>query len=82
MKSETELSTYLATTFPQLAPFDRFIGKNTLKQFIDRQEGEFPTPQHVNTLATVCRNMNAGIVLLGDAAHVFPPDIGQVSYDI
>lgn len=37
--------------------------------------GTFPAPQFVRTLATEVGG--TGFAILGDAAHAFPPDLGQ-----
>ena len=39
--------------------------------------GVFPDPQFVADVAAVGASGGTGIALLGDAAHAFPPDVGQ-----
>ena len=43
--------------------------------FAQSQGAYFPQPQHAEGLALV--QGSQGVVLLGDAAHAFPPDLGQ-----
>jgi 2-polyprenyl-6-methoxyphenol hydroxylase-like FAD-dependent oxidoreductase len=44
-------------------------------KFISSPAGRFPAPQFVRRLSCVVRG--TGFALLGDAAHAFPPDLGQ-----
>ncbi|GMH86530.1 hypothetical protein TrVE_jg4674 [Triparma verrucosa] len=74
----TELQRFLEESFPQLA----FSGKNSvvaedeLSRFSKSPGTVFPHPQHAKKLIQNS-SPNAGIVLVGDSAHAFPPDIGQ-----
>ena len=43
--------------------------------FVSGRPGAFPPPQFVRQLAAV--SGETGVALLGDAAHAFPPDLGQ-----
>jgi 2-polyprenyl-6-methoxyphenol hydroxylase-like FAD-dependent oxidoreductase len=47
-----------------------------MERFITTIPGEFPPPQHPKSL--MITRGRCGVVLLGDAAHAFPPDLGQV----
>lgn len=48
-----------------------------LQRFASLSPGTFPPPQHVSALYSLHYGVR-GVVLLGDAAHCFPPDLGQV----
>ena len=47
-----------------------------LKRFAESTCGVFPNPQCSNTMQFSLQK-NKGILLLGDALHAFPPDLGQ-----
>ena len=50
-----------------------------LASFCSTQPGTFPKPQHANCFATTIgggTKKGAGFIILGDAAHAFPPDLG------
>jgi 2-polyprenyl-6-methoxyphenol hydroxylase-like FAD-dependent oxidoreductase len=76
-----ELTNFLKSSFPQLNPLDRYFSTEEIAAFVDAPTGEFPQPQFVNTLVAVSDDTpttdSCGVVLIGDAAHAFPPDLGQ-----
>lgn len=75
-----ELSDFLKRSFPQLQPLDKYFSDEEIAAFLGAATGEFPQPQYVNTLTAVSSSAgdrDGGVVLIGDAAHAFPPDLGQ-----
>lgn len=65
------LRRYLYDAFPQL----QHVPDQTLSSFAAAEAGAFPKPQYRRTLAA--RVGAAQVFLVGDAAHAFPPDLGQ-----
>ena len=47
----------------------------TCMALLSAPAGIFPDPQYVRTL--VSQAGGTGVALIGDAAHAFPPDLGQ-----
>lgn len=77
IESTDELSNFLRDNFPQL-DIDEVFPPDELREFLELKPGKFPDPQYspkvqlqvkIGTTATC-------FVLLGDAAHGFPPDLG------
>ena len=82
---------FLLKTFPQLN-WDTFVTTNELDRFTQTDPGSFPSIQHINKLFLYLKGNythqfrgskikdydSMSILLLGDAAHAFPPDLGQV----
>lgn len=70
---------FLETAFPQLA-IDKIFSAEEVARFAESQGGQFPDPQYcpgLYFLLSENEKNTAGAVLLGDAIHCFPPDIGQ-----
>jgi kynurenine 3-monooxygenase len=68
--------------FPQIPDVRALIGDDELKRFAGSRESRFPNIQRCRSLVGLVRGHSdsggeAGVALLGDAAHVFPPDLGQ-----
>jgi 2-polyprenyl-6-methoxyphenol hydroxylase-like FAD-dependent oxidoreductase len=71
-----ELRDYLNTGFPQL-DIDEVFPADELGEFLDLKTGKFPDPQYSTHVHAVLGDAQpASCVLLGDAAHAFPPDLG------
>lgn len=78
------VSTFLAQAFPQL-PLQEMLSPTEIERFATSEGGLFPAPQYCPGLhylinqptETTLEAHRVGIVLLGDAIHCFPPDIGQ-----
>lgn len=75
--SAAEMTAYLKKGFPQL-DIDQVIPPEEIEDFIQLKTGKFPDPQYS---PRVHADVNAGdasatCVMLGDAAHAFPPDLG------
>ncbi|NEP87883.1 MAG: FAD-dependent monooxygenase [Okeania sp. SIO2C2] len=72
-----KLYTFLEKAFPQL-PINQIILPEESDRFAKSEGGYFPQPQYCSGLHWLLpTSENGGVVLLGDAVHCFPPDIGQ-----
>lgn len=86
LKSSEEVFSFFEKTFPQLS-VRQIVSPEEADRFAKSEGGYFPTPQYCSGLHFLLRHEQAGkrlhdhsaagIVLLGDAIHCFPPDIGQ-----
>lgn len=74
MKTGEQLLQFLEQDFPQL-PIRQIISIEEADRFAKSDGGVFPVPQFCSGLHYLLKS--SGIVLLGDAIHCFPPDIGQ-----
>lgn len=72
-----ELRAYLEEGFPQL-DIDEVFPPHEIEDFLARRPGKFPEPQYSpKVYATLGAEQNeVACVLIGDAAHSFPPDLG------
>ena len=75
LKNAEEMHDFLTKSFPQL-PIHKIVSPQELERFAQSEGGEFPIPQHCNGFYSKL-NDQAFIVLLGDAIHSFPPDLGD-----
>lgn len=75
LKTDKAVLNFLEKTFPQLQ-IQEIISSEEAARFANSKGGHFPNPQHCSGFYFLLEN-NHGIVLLGDAIHSFPPDIGQ-----
>ncbi|BAY86322.1 hypothetical protein NIES267_58280 [Calothrix parasitica NIES-267] len=75
LKNGEEMHDFLTKSFPQL-PIDKIVSAQEAQRFSVSEGGEFPIPQHCNGFYSKF-NDQTFIVLLGDAIHSFPPDLGQ-----
>lgn len=77
LTNKVELKTFLRESFPQL-DIDNFVEDKELDNFCQRKNGVFPSPRYSNKMyKLVGPSKNRGVVIMGDALHVFPPDLGQ-----
>lgn len=79
MKTGEQLLQFLEQDFPQL-PIREIISIEEADRFAKSEGGVFPIPQFCSGLHYLLKSSTAiqsGVVLLGDAVHCFPPDIGQ-----
>lgn len=76
---------FLKQSFPQL-PLHQILSSTELDRFTHSIGGAFPIPQFCSGLYSLLSHPSTsepsetavpGILLLGDAVHCFPPDIGQ-----
>ncbi|MGB3653343.1 MAG: NAD(P)/FAD-dependent oxidoreductase [Rivularia sp. (in: cyanobacteria)] len=75
LKNGEEMHNFLIKSFPQL-PINKIVSSPEAQRFAVTEGGEFPIPQYCNGFYSKLNN-EAFIVLLGDAIHSFPPDLGQ-----
>ena len=81
LKTGDRLLQFLEREFPQL-PIREIVPLAEADRFAQSAGGAFPVPQFCHGLAHLLTSQSAGgssvgILLLGDAVHCFPPDIGQ-----
>lgn len=83
LKTSLQLYNFFEQAFPQL-PLTQIISPEEAERFTKSAGGYFPVPQYCSGLYLLCnqepeinQSSTTGIVLLGDAIHCFPPDIGQ-----
>lgn len=70
-----EMHDFLKKSFPQL-PIDKIVTSQEAERFARSGGGTFPIPQYCSGFYSQL-NKETFIVLLGDAIHSFPPDLGQ-----
>jgi 2-polyprenyl-6-methoxyphenol hydroxylase-like FAD-dependent oxidoreductase len=77
-----DVKQFLVSSFPQI-DFSTFVDDDEIARFAQSPAGEFPKPQYVQKMQTILPGQTGepqqqqGIVLLGDSAHAFPPDLGK-----
>jgi kynurenine 3-monooxygenase len=86
LKTTDQVFDFLEKAFPQL-PVRQIVSPEEAERFALSEGGYFPIPQYCSGLHVLLRQTPAdtgmrsrsaaGVVLLGDAIHCFPPDIGQ-----
>jgi kynurenine 3-monooxygenase len=81
LKTPAEVEQFLKQAFPQI-PIDKIITPAEIARFTFSKGGEFPIPQYCSGLTQLYGKSDrdstgTAVILLGDAAHCFPPDIGQ-----
>lgn len=79
LKNREDLYNFLEKAFPQL-PIHQIVSPEEADRFAKSEGGYFPIPQYCAGLHFLLKQQSAdavGVVLLGDAIHCFPPDIGQ-----
>lgn len=70
------LSSYFARAFPHVPLGADAVGDAELRRFVRSEGFVFPPPQYCTHAALTCGE-GVGAVLLGDALHACPPDLGQ-----
>ncbi len=79
LKDREQVYDYLELVFPQL-PIREIVSPEEAERFAASEGGSFPPPQYCSQSHFILgedRSFNAGVLLIGDAIHCFPPDIGQ-----
>lgn len=80
LETKEEVKQFLKEAFPQL-PIEKIISPEEIARFASSDGGKFPIPQYCSSLCQIWGkpedNQGTAVILLGDAAHCFPPDIGQ-----
>ncbi len=74
LKTSEAVSNYFQKAFPQL-PLEKIISAEEIARFVASDGGTFPLPQYCSGLYKIYGQ--TAVILLGDACHCFPPDIGQ-----
>lgn len=81
LRTGASMLDFLEQTFPQL-PIRQIVPIEEVDRFAKSRGGVFPIPQFSTGLSYLLQpetsdQIRAGVLLLGDAIHCFPPDIGQ-----
>lgn len=80
LKNSADVYKFFEQAFPQL-PIHQILSPEEAERFALSEGGYFPIPQYCSGLQFLVTpantNSTAGVVLLGDAIHCFPPDLGQ-----
>ena len=80
LETKEEVEHFLKQAFPQV-PLEKMISPEEIARFAASKGGTFPQPQYCEKLQQIWgqpqENQGTGVILLGDAVHCFPPDIGQ-----
>lgn len=84
LKTREEVLHFLERAFPQL-PLRQIVSPEEADRFAQSNGGAFPIPQFCSGLHSLLHKADIepshptakGVLLLGDAVHCFPPDIGQ-----
>ncbi|MDJ0600797.1 MAG: NAD(P)/FAD-dependent oxidoreductase [Crocosphaera sp.] len=80
LKTPKQVEQFLIQAFPQL-PIKKIISHEEIARFTFSNGGTFPIPQFCSGLYKIWgepdKNEGTAVILLGDAVHCFPPDIGQ-----
>lgn len=89
LKSGEQLYDYFERAFPNF-PVHQIVSPDEADRFAKSEGGSFPMPQYCSGLyflpercltarqpPTQTEETATGVVLIGDAIHCFPPDIGQ-----
>ena len=72
-----DLIAYLDDAFPQL-DVPEIVSRKEAEDFVQIEAGRFPAPQHARNIHAKLGQGNDVMhcLLIGDAAHAFPPDLG------
>ncbi|MEM6937748.1 MAG: NAD(P)/FAD-dependent oxidoreductase [Pseudomonadota bacterium] len=75
LKSAEAVTAYLKEGFPQLA-IDELVPAGEMEEFAALKPGQFPAPQYTRRIHSEFDRGRQQALLIGDAAHAFPPDLG------
>ena len=76
LKSGAEIKEWFTLAFPRLN-FHELIDDAEWERFAQAKGTTFPKCQYCAGMEVCSPDGSAGVVLVGDAIHAFPPDIGQ-----
>ena len=80
LKTPEAVESFFQEAFPQL-PLAKIITPKEIARFVASDGGAFPIAQYCSRLYQIWGqpqdNQGTAVILLGDAVHCFPPDIGQ-----
>ncbi|MEM7569844.1 MAG: NAD(P)/FAD-dependent oxidoreductase [Pseudomonadota bacterium] len=76
IKDADALFAFLEDAFPQM-PIRDVLTQQEAEDFISIEAPKFPAPQYTKmTYASLGKGQGVPALLIGDAAHAFPPDLG------
>lgn len=76
LKNGSSMKQYFEENFPRLN-WDDYVSEEEWERFAQANGTSFPFCQYSTGAAVWSPAGDAGVVLVGDACHAFPPDIGQ-----
>ena len=76
LKDGKSMKTWFEKAFPRMK-FDGMISDEEWERFAKAEGTRFPHCQYSKGMSVWDKSGNAGVALVGDAIHAFPPDIGQ-----
>ena len=76
LKTGPEIKSWFQENYPRI-DFDDLLTEKDWERFAQSRGLAFPPCQYSPALQATSKNGECGIVLLGDAAHSFSPDVGQ-----
>lgn len=80
LKNPEAVENFFKQAFPQI-PIQKMLSRQEIARFTASEGGIFPLPQYCSRLYRIWgqleNNQGTAVILLGDAVHCFPPDIGQ-----
>lgn len=80
LKTPEAVENFFKQAFPQI-PLQKMLSHQEIARFTASEGGMFPLPQYCSGLYRIWgqpeNNQGTAVILLGDAVHCFPPDIGQ-----
>lgn len=76
MRTGTAIRDFFAKSFPRMR-WDEIINDEEWERFAKADGTTYPYCQYSPGSASVSPSKLTGVVLVGDACHAFPPDIGQ-----
>lgn len=80
LETPEKVEQFFKEAFPQV-PLEKMISPEEIARFTSSDGGKFPIPQYCSGLYKIFgkpeNDQGTAIILLGDAVHCFPPDIGQ-----
>ena len=74
--SGPDMKAWFQRAFPRFSFDDSIVTDSEWKRFAQAQGSRFPPCQLISGLA-ISSSEGYGVVLVGDAIHAFPPDLGQ-----
>ena len=77
LKDGSEMLAWMEDSFPQL-DVRALVSREEADDFVSLEAGAFPAPQYARNLHFSLGTETGGaeVLLIGDAAHAFPPDLG------
>lgn len=81
LETSSDFASYARRQWPHF-PLEDLVSNEELARFAADRGGYFPSPQYSPAASWVTSNSTsdgsgAGAIILGDALHAFPPDLGQ-----